>query len=111
MTEDMVGEGLVASLARPGGNTTGISLLSPELDGKRQEILIEAVPGLRRVAMLADTNITRPSHLDALQSAARAAGVEPSVFGTARLAAPSSAVTPAPMLGGLATNQSSGEHR
>jgi putative ABC transport system substrate-binding protein len=44
MTEDMVGVGLVDSLARPGGNTTGISLLSPELDGKRQDILMEAVP-------------------------------------------------------------------
>ena len=44
MTEDMVLEGLVASLSRPGGNTTGISLLSPELDGKRQDLLIEAVP-------------------------------------------------------------------
>ena len=39
MTEDMVAAGLVESLARPGGNTTGISLLSPELDGKRQEYL------------------------------------------------------------------------
>ena len=39
MTEDMVAEGLVASFARPGGNITGISLLSPELDGKRLEIL------------------------------------------------------------------------
>jgi putative tryptophan/tyrosine transport system substrate-binding protein len=36
MSEDMVGEGLVTSLAHPGGNITGISLLSPELDGKRQ---------------------------------------------------------------------------
>ena len=44
MTEDMVGAGLVASLARPGGNTTGISLLSPELDGKRQDLLIDMVP-------------------------------------------------------------------
>jgi hypothetical protein len=35
------------SLARPGGNITGISLLSPELDGKRQDILIEATPGAR----------------------------------------------------------------
>jgi len=40
MTEDMVAAGLVSSLARPGGNTTGVSLLSPELDGKRQDILI-----------------------------------------------------------------------
>jgi putative ABC transport system substrate-binding protein len=41
MSEDMVLEGLVASFSRPGGNTTGISLLSPELDGKRQDLLIE----------------------------------------------------------------------
>src|SRR5712691_5732124 len=57
MTEDMVGEGLVASLARPGGNTTGISLLSPELDGKRQEILIEAAPGAQRIAAMAEANV------------------------------------------------------
>jgi putative ABC transport system substrate-binding protein len=49
-TDDMIGSRLVDSLARPGGNTTGISLLATELDGKRQEILIEAVPGLRRMA-------------------------------------------------------------
>jgi len=104
MTEDMVGEGLVASLARPGGNTTGISLLSPELDGKRQEILIEAVPGLRRVAMLADTNITPPSHLDALQSAPRAAGVEPSVFGIARPEEISAAIHKAKTLGAQGLN-------
>jgi putative tryptophan/tyrosine transport system substrate-binding protein len=46
ITQDMVGQGLVNSLARPGGNTTGVSVLATELDGKRQEILIEAVPGL-----------------------------------------------------------------
>ena len=50
----MLGTGLVNSLARPNGNTTGVSILAPELDGKRQEILIEAVPGLRRMAALAD---------------------------------------------------------
>ncbi len=43
MSEDLVADRLVASLAHPGGNITGISLLSPELDGKRQDILIEAV--------------------------------------------------------------------
>src|SRR5262245_3426711 len=52
MTEDMVAAKLVQSLARPGGNTTGISLLSPELDGKRQEILAEGVPNLRKMAAL-----------------------------------------------------------
>jgi putative tryptophan/tyrosine transport system substrate-binding protein len=84
MTEDMVGEGLVASLARPGGNTTGISLLSPELDGKRQEILLEAVPSLRKLAILADANVTKPAHLKELEEAARSRGVEPLVRGVAK---------------------------
>src|SRR5262249_20721511 len=75
MTEDMVAEGFAAALARPGGNITGISLLSPELDGKRQDILIEAVPGVHRIAALAD-NVTPARHLEALQDAARAHGVE-----------------------------------
>jgi len=76
MTEDMVGEGLVATLARPGGNITGVSLLSPELDGKRQEILIEAVPGVHKIAVLADSSVALPSHLKELEDAARAHGVE-----------------------------------
>jgi putative ABC transport system substrate-binding protein len=54
MTEDMVAERLVQSLAP---NTTGISLLSPELDGKRQDIVIEAAPGARRIAAMADSNV------------------------------------------------------
>jgi ABC transporter substrate binding protein len=58
ITDDMVGEGLVGSLARPNDNTTGVSIFATELDGKRQEILIEAVPGLRRMATLADGNNT-----------------------------------------------------
>ena len=53
MSEDLVGEGFAASLAKPGGNITGVSLLSPELDGKRLEILMEAVPGARQIAALA----------------------------------------------------------
>jgi hypothetical protein len=56
----MLRAGLVASLSRPGSNTTGISLLSPDLDGKRQEILIEAVPGVRKMAALADSTVTPP---------------------------------------------------
>ena len=81
MSEDLVGEGLTASLARPGGNITGISLLSPELDGKRQDILIEAAPGARRIAAMADARQTPPYHLQALQHAARSRGVDLSVFG------------------------------
>jgi putative ABC transport system substrate-binding protein len=75
ITEDMVGQGLVDSLARPGGNTTGTSIFATELDGKRQEILIEAVPELRRLAILADKS-TGSREFVALQDAARARGVE-----------------------------------
>jgi putative ABC transport system substrate-binding protein len=49
---DAVATGLVASLAKPGGNVTGLSTLAPELDGKRLELLKEAVPKLSRVAVL-----------------------------------------------------------
>jgi putative ABC transport system substrate-binding protein len=49
---DPVGAGLVASLARPGGNTTGLSLMLPEVSGKRLELLREAVPALSNVAVL-----------------------------------------------------------
>ena len=52
------------SLVRPGGNTTGVSILATELDGKRQELLIEAVPGLRRMAALADSNVTTVAKLN-----------------------------------------------
>jgi ABC-type uncharacterized transport system substrate-binding protein len=76
ITEDMVAAGLAASLARPGGNITGISLMSPDLDGKRQDILIEAVPGASRIAALADSNVATLRHLQALEEAARAHGKE-----------------------------------
>ena len=58
-TDDMVGSGLVNSLARPGGNTTGMSILATELNGKRQGILIEAVPGVRRMAAVPVGNSSR----------------------------------------------------
>jgi ABC-type uncharacterized transport system substrate-binding protein len=51
-TGDPVAAGLVASLARPGGNVTGLSSNTPELGGKRLELLKQAVPGLSRVAVL-----------------------------------------------------------
>jgi len=74
-TDDMVGSGLVSSLAKHGGNTTGVSLLATELDGKRQDVLVEAVPGLRRMAALADITTT-PHHFQALQDEARKRGIE-----------------------------------
>src|SRR5215831_6019105 len=51
-TADPISSGLVASLARPGGNITGLSFLAPEMVGKRLELLMEAVPTIRRVALL-----------------------------------------------------------
>ena len=90
LSVDMVAAGLVRSLARPGGNTTGVSVLATELDGKRQEVLMEAVPDARRIAVLADPIIAQPAHLQALQNATRARGVEVAVFsaGAPELIAP-----------------------
>jgi putative tryptophan/tyrosine transport system substrate-binding protein len=83
LENDLEGSGLVNSMARPNGNTTGVSFLATELDGKRQEILIEAVPGLRRLAALADVS-NAAAKLDALQEAARAHNVELSIYPIAR---------------------------
>jgi putative ABC transport system substrate-binding protein len=63
IVEDMLGFGLVTSLARPHGNTTGVSNFAPELDEKRVEILVESVPGLRRMAALADPTTQRLRNL------------------------------------------------
>jgi putative ABC transport system substrate-binding protein len=58
---DLVGTGLVASLARPGGNVTGLSIQGPDLAGKRIEMLREILPGLRTVAILA--NVGNPNSI------------------------------------------------
>ena len=84
MSEDMVAAGLVASLSRPSGNITGLSILSPELDGKRLDILAEAVPSARRIAAFADSNVTSPQHLQRLQDAARERNIELMVFGVGK---------------------------
>jgi len=70
---DPVGTGLVASLARPGGNITGLSALSPELGGKRLELLKEIVPKLSRVAVLGSS--TLPGNAETLRETDLAAGV------------------------------------
>ena len=75
---DPVGSGLVSSLARPGGNVTGFSFLSGELEGKRLSLLKEAVPPLSRVAVL-----WNPANPDSrlgwehIQVAAQRLGIEP----------------------------------
>jgi putative ABC transport system substrate-binding protein len=59
--DDPVARGLVDSLARPGGNITGLARLGRELSGKRLELLTEAVPGIKRVAILwSNTNVLTP---------------------------------------------------
>src|SRR5882724_1482087 len=74
---DPVGAGFIGSLARPGGNVTGITLLSPELGGKRLELFKEAVPKLARVAVLYDpVTLASVSELkEVLPVAARALGL------------------------------------
>ena len=68
---DPVGNRLVASLARPGGNVTGMSTLSPDLIGKQLQLLKEALPRLSRVAVL--SNPTNPTHLSSVRQAEVAA--------------------------------------
>jgi putative tryptophan/tyrosine transport system substrate-binding protein len=68
---DPVGDRFVASLARPGGNVTGLSTLSLELSGKRLELLKEAVPSLARVAVLG--NLTAATNAQALKELDRTA--------------------------------------
>ena len=69
---DPVGNGFVASLARPGGNITGLSTLAPELSGKRLELLKEIVPKLSRVAVIGTS--TDPGNAQALKEMELAAG-------------------------------------
>ena len=68
---DPVANGFVASLARPGGNITGLSNVSPEMYGKQLELLKEIVPRLSRVAVLGDS--TEPGNAQALKETERAA--------------------------------------
>ena len=62
----VVRDGLVASLARPGGNVTGLSIFQPELTGKRLELLKETVPRLSRVSTI--WNTTNPGNVPLLRN-------------------------------------------
>jgi putative ABC transport system substrate-binding protein len=73
---DAVGTGLVGSLARPGGNVTGVESLAPDLDAKRLQLLRELVPGLQRLGVLQNpTDLGTAVHLRNTREAAQAAGV------------------------------------
>jgi putative ABC transport system substrate-binding protein len=77
---DPIGSGLVANLARPGGNITGITFMAPELGGKRLELLKQAVPGMTRVGVLSHpgdpSEATVKNALEQTEAAARALGVQ-----------------------------------
>jgi putative tryptophan/tyrosine transport system substrate-binding protein len=74
---DPVGGGLVASLARPGGNVTGLSIQAADLAGKRLEILREVVPGLRRLAIMGNVGFAEAVlEMGEVQAAARTLGLE-----------------------------------
>jgi putative ABC transport system substrate-binding protein len=94
----------VTSLARPDGNTTGVSILTVEAEGKRQDILIEAVPGLRLLAVLADVNYSSAGQLDELQKAARTHGIEFSIHRVARGSEIAAAIDSAQASGAAALN-------
>src|SRR5262245_54687924 len=72
---DPVRAGLVSSLARPGGNITGLSMLEPELGGKRLELLKETFPRITKIAYLRNPDFPGPA-LAAMPEAARALGLE-----------------------------------
>jgi putative ABC transport system substrate-binding protein len=81
LTGDPLGSGLVASLARPGGNITGLSNEGADLAGKRLEILREVNPHLRRLAILANSEYAgRKSEIANIQSAARTIGLDVAAF-------------------------------
>jgi len=79
--DDPVGNGFVASLARPGGNITGLSQLSPELSGKRLEILKEVLPKLSRLAVFGTSNAVGNAQVTKeIEVAAAAFGVKVQYF-------------------------------
>jgi len=79
VSADPVTDGLVTSLARPGGNVTGLSMLTPDLVGKRLELLMQAVPGVDRVAVLRQPSAvpeqTERDMLNGAEAAARTLGL------------------------------------
>lgn len=75
LADDLVRGGFAAGYAQPGGNVTGISILAFELDGKRQELLLELVPETRRLAAIGDAQQLFRHRIAAMEQAARQRGV------------------------------------
>src|SRR5215831_16554504 len=81
MVDDPVGMGLVASLARPGGNVTGLAMQSTDLVGKRLALLREVIPDLRRLAILANVEYPFAAlEMAEAQTAVRTLGLDAAIF-------------------------------
>ncbi len=76
IADDLVAAGLIQSMAKPGGNTTGVSILATELDAKKLEILKEIVPAARRFGLLRDPAGSTEARLQAIAAVAYALGLE-----------------------------------
>jgi len=83
---DLLSQGLIESLARPGGNTTGVSILNTDLDAKRLEILKQIVPSGQRFALLSDPAFSFPAQMQVIAAVGHALAVE---LQTADIRAPS----------------------
>ena len=70
-----VKSGVAASLARPGGNLTGVSLITTELDAKRLSLLGEFIPNAKRIAVLRDPAVSAADHIPQLETTAHSLGV------------------------------------
>lgn len=77
MSDDLVAVGLVSSMARPGGNTTGLSIMGHELDVKRLEVLHEIAPQARRIGVVMDDNQALKGEIARLEQAAAKLGLQP----------------------------------
>ncbi|HKO69853.1 MAG TPA: ABC transporter substrate-binding protein [Bradyrhizobium sp.] len=104
LADDMVRAGLVSSLQKPGGNITGVSIFAAELNGKRLELLIEAVPSARRIAILSDPESTTAVQLQALQDVAKSHDVELLIHQAGKREAIVSALDAAKATGATALN-------
>ena len=103
LSSNLITAGVVRTFARPGGNVTGVSWPF-ELDGKRQELLIEAVPGARDIAILADPTYTPPAQVKILEEAARARGMKAVLVTAEKEAEIAPAMDKAKELGAIALN-------
>src|SRR5262245_32064624 len=80
LADDLVREGHIVSLARPGSHVTGVSIFGPELDVKRLELLKQVIPQAARVAVLADPDVTDAAQIKQLRSAAQSLVIQLNIF-------------------------------